>query len=71
LAQLNLQYQAKKMGMELPRLKWSVVNCLRKNQLLFCMMYKCRHQDSPVCDSGNKSQTVSHIKTQCQLRKFN
>lgn len=59
--------------MKLPKHEWSILNHLQTGYGYYAdMMYKWRLQDSPLFDSGNEKQTLSHIIIiECQLRKFN
>lgn len=34
------------------------------------LLYKWKFQDILACDCGNGKQTINHIVTECQLRKF-
>lgn len=59
--------------MELSKHEWPILNRLQTGYGYYAdMIYKWRLRDSPVFNSGNERQTVSHIIIiECQLRKFN
>lgn len=57
--------------MDLSRHEWFIQNRLKTNHGRCAdMMYRWKLRDSPECDCGAVNQTINHITTECQIRKF-